>query len=39
MIIVTADPDVKLSVWVTLRHVAVEVDAALLVEEMEEITD
>ena len=34
MIIVPVDPDVKLSVWVTLRHVPVEVEATLLVEEI-----
>ena len=39
MIIVPADPDVKLSVWATLLHFAEEVEATLLVEVIEEITD
>ena len=37
--IVPADPDVKLSVWATLMHFAEEVEATLLVEVTEEITD
>ena len=39
MIIVPAEPDVKLSVWETLLCVAEEVEATLLVEVIEEITD
>ena len=39
MIIVPANPDVKLSVWATLLRVADEVEATLLVEVIEEITD
>ena len=39
MIIVPADPDFKLRVWVTLIRVALEFEATLLVEVIEEITN
>ena len=39
VIIVPADPDVKLSVWANLLCVAEEVEATLLVEVIEDITD
>ena len=37
VIIVPADPNVKLSVWATLLRVAEEVEATLLVEFIEDI--
>ena len=39
VIIVPANPYVKLSVWETLLRVAEEVEATLLVEVIEDITD
>ena len=39
VIIVPANPNVKLSVWETLLRVAEEVEATLIVEVIEEITD
>ena len=39
MIIVPANPDVKLIVWATLLRAAEEVEATQLVEVIEEITD